>query len=93
MRQIRQMVNFSCFDLVSAKTPPFTNLDCIFCCNIFIYFQKKLQERVLDMLYNSLATPGYLILGEVETPTDNMRRKLECLDARAKIYKKVRRIP
>jgi len=85
---IRQMVNFSYFDLVSTKAPPFMSLDCVFCCNILIYLQKQLQERVLEMLYDSLATPGYLILGEVETPTSSLRDRLECLDAKAKIYKK-----
>ena len=85
---IRQMVNFSHFDLVTTKAPPFMSLDCIFCCNILIYLQKQVQERVLEMLYNSLAAPGYLILGEVETPTNNMDGKLECLDIKAKIYKK-----
>jgi len=85
---LRQMVNFSYFDLVSTEPPPFLNLDCIFCCNILIYLQKQLQEKVLDMLYDSLATPGYLVLGEVETPTDNLRGRLECLDAKAKIYTK-----
>ncbi len=85
---IRQMVSFSSFDLVSTTTPPFTDLDCVFCCNVLIYLQKPLQERVLDTLYSSLATPGYLILGEVETPTNSLSEKLECLDTRAKIYKK-----
>jgi len=85
---IRQMVNFSYFDLVSTTAPPFTSLDCVFCCNILIYLQKQLQERVLEMLYDSLATPGYLILGEVERPTSSLRERLECLDAKAKIYKK-----
>ena len=47
-----------------------------------------LLEKVLGMLHNSLATPGYLILGGVETPTDNPHEKLECLDTKAKIYKK-----
>jgi len=40
------------------------------------------------MLYDSLAVPGYLVLGEVETPTGNLHEKLECLDTNAKIYKK-----
>ena len=44
--------------------------------------------KALAMLYDSLATPGYLVLGEVETLSGNLRGKLECLDARAKIYKK-----
>ena len=85
---IRQMVNFSYFDLVSTTAPPFMSLDCVFCCNILIYLQKQLQERVLEMLYDSLATPGYLILGEVERPTSSLRERLECLDTKAKIYKK-----
>ncbi len=85
---IRQMVSFSYFDLTSTIRPPYVNLDCIFCCNVLIYLQSQLQERVLNMLYDSLAAPGYLILGEVETLTGSLRDKLECLDARAKIYKK-----
>ena len=43
------------------------------------------------MLYNSLNTPGYLVLGEVETLPDNLGLMLECLDAKAKIYKKQER--
>jgi len=85
---IRQMVSLSYFDLTSTIRQPFVNLDCIFCCNILIYLQSQLQERVLSMLYDSLATPGYLILGEVETPTNSLREKLECLDTKARIYKK-----
>ncbi len=87
---IRQMVDFSCFDLTSTARKPLLDLDCIFCCNVLIYFQRQLQEHVLSMLYDSLATPGYLVLGEVETPTGNLREKLRCLDSKAKIYKKVR---
>ena len=85
---VRQMLHFSYFDLTSTSKPPFMNLDCIFCCNVLIYLQKTLQERVLNMLYNSLATPGYLVLGEVETPASSMNGKLECLDSKAKIYEK-----
>lgn len=86
---IRQMVSVSSFDLTSTRQA-LLELDCIFCCNVLIYFQKLLQERVLGMLYDSLATPGYLVMGEVETITGALRERLECLDSRAKIYKKVR---
>ncbi len=85
---IRQMVSFSYFDLTSTIRQPYANLDCIFCCNVLIYLQPRLQEKVLNMLYDSLATPGYLILGEVETPAGSLNEKLECLDNKAKIYKK-----
>lgn len=85
---IRQMVSFSYFDLTSTIRQPFVDLDCIFCCNVLIYLQSQLQERVLGTLYDSLATPGYLILSEVETLTNSVRDRLECLDASAKIYRK-----
>jgi len=85
---IRQMVSFSYFDLASGTKAPLADLDCIFCCNIMIYLQTQLQEKVLGMLYDSLAAPGYLILGEAETPPSDFRQKLECLDSKAKIYKK-----
>ncbi|MBL7125674.1 MAG: protein-glutamate O-methyltransferase CheR [Dehalococcoidales bacterium] len=87
---IRQMVRFFHFDLTSTLGQPLPVMDCIFCCNVLIYFQRQLQERVLDRLYNSLAVPGYLVLGEVETPTTALLEKLECLDGKAKIYKRVR---
>ncbi len=88
---IRQMVSFSYFDLTATVGQPLVDVDCIFCCNILIYLQSQLQERVLSMLYDSLAAPGYLILGEVETLTNNLRDKLECLDIKAKIYKRNRK--
>ncbi len=85
---IRPMVSFGHFDLASARSP-FVNLDFISCCNVLIYFQKPLQERVLNMLYDSLATPGYLLLGEVETPSGQSSERLQCLDSKARIYRKV----
>ena len=85
---IRQMLSFSYFDLTSTIQQPFVNLDCIFCCNVLIYLQSQLQDRVLSMLCDSLAAPGYLILGEAETLANSLNGKLECLDSKAKIYKK-----
>ncbi len=85
---LTSMLHFSYFDLTSNTGLPFTELDCIFCRNVLIYLRKNLQERVLNTLYRSLATPGYLVLGEAETPTENGREMLDCLDGRAKIYGK-----
>jgi len=87
---IKRMVSFSCLDLTSPIRQPILDLDCIFCCNVLIYLQKQLQKKVLGMLYDSLATPSYLVLGEMEAPIGNLGGKLECLDSKAKIYKKVR---
>jgi len=85
---IRNTVSFSYFDLTSTDRPPYPGMDGIFCCNVLIYLQRQLQERVLNLLYDSLAAPGYLVLGEAETPTTSLDGRLECLDSKAKIYKK-----
>ena len=87
---IRHMVHFFHLDLAAADGQTLPEMDCIFCCNVLIYFQRQIQERVLDRLYHSMAAPGYLVLGEVETPTSALLQKLECLDSKAKIYKKVK---
>ncbi len=86
---IRNMVSFAHFDLTSAGKPPFTGVDCVFCCNVLIYLQRQLQERLLNMLYDALVDRGYLVLGEMETPTGSLLKRLECLDSKAKIYQKV----
>jgi chemotaxis methyl-accepting protein methylase len=86
--KIRQMVRFAYFDLTSTASPHSASIDCVFCCNILIYLQRQLQEKVLNLVYDSLATPGYLVLGEVETPTDNLRPKLKCINVKAKIFRK-----
>lgn len=85
---IRPMLRFSHCDLASVREAPFENLDFIFCRNLLIYMRVTLQERVLNLLYDSLAVSGYLVLGEVETLPNSLREKYECLDAKARIYKK-----
>jgi chemotaxis methyl-accepting protein methylase len=86
---IRQALCFSRFDLTSSGRQPFMNLDIIFCCNFLIYLQKNLQEKVIDMLYNSLSSRGYLVLGEAETLPNGFRDKLLCLDKKARLYRKI----
>ena len=44
----------------------FNEFHMIFCRNVLIYFNDKLQNRVHQLLYNSLAPGGYLVLGQKE---------------------------
>jgi chemotaxis protein methyltransferase CheR len=45
----------------------FNEFHIIFCRNVLIYFNHHLQERVHDLLYDSLAMDGYLALGSRES--------------------------
>ncbi|GAB3566908.1 protein-glutamate O-methyltransferase CheR [Spirosoma luteolum] len=56
---------FSTHNLVSDRS--FNEFDLILCRNVLIYFDKELQERVLNLFDSSLGPLGYLALGSKET--------------------------
>jgi len=60
----------------------------IFCRNVIIYFDTTLKARVFNLFDNSLEENGFLILGESESYDD--RDNFETLDAKNKIYRKLR---
>lgn len=59
------MVIFAPHNLLS--DPPFSRLDLIICRNVMIYFQRELQEDVLDTFHYALKPGGFLVLGNSET--------------------------
>lgn len=60
---IERMV-FSQHNLVSDRS--FNEFDLILCRNVLIYFDKDLQNRVIELFDNSLTRLGYLALGSRE---------------------------
>lgn len=56
---------FSTHNLVSDRS--FNEFDLVSCRNVLIYFDKDLQERVLQLFDESIGTLGYLALGSKET--------------------------
>jgi chemotaxis protein methyltransferase CheR len=60
--------------------------DIIFCRNVLIYFDKTLQKRVFNLIYDSMLEDGFLILGESEIPTSKEKFKLFENNTRNKIY-------
>jgi two-component system CheB/CheR fusion protein len=64
-KQIRDMCVFAKHDLTN--DPPFSNLDLIVCRNVLIYFDAKLQEKIIPFFHYGLKTNGYLTLGESES--------------------------
>lgn len=69
----------------------FNEFHLIMCRNVMIYFNKALQERVLDLFGESLVRRGFLCLGSKETLKGTTREeRFEELDAVEKIYRTVR---
>jgi two-component system CheB/CheR fusion protein len=65
IKPIRDMCIFAKHDLT--RDPPFSNMNLIVCRNLLIYFDSKLQERIIPLLHYGLKSEGYLVLGEAES--------------------------
>lgn len=78
---------FSTHNLVSDRS--FNEFDIILCRNVLIYFDKPLQDRVLNLFDESLGTLGYLALGSKETLNfSTIKAKYKQL-GREKIWRKI----
>ena len=89
---IRNMVRFSRDDLASSATfapsaSVFGGFDLILCRNVLIYFNRELQELVLNKFLRCLNPGGFLILGGAETLCQDITG-FQTLDARNRIFRK-----
>jgi chemotaxis protein methyltransferase CheR len=68
----------------------FNEFHVIFCRNVMIYFNAELQDRVHQLLYDSLAMFGYLGLGRGETIRFSpLESRYEPVSVRDRLYRKV----
>jgi chemotaxis protein methyltransferase CheR len=82
-------VVFSQHNLVTDRS--FAEFNVIFCRNVLIYFDRSLQHRVHALFYESLVMFGVLALGSKESLRFSQYEACyEKLDAREKLYRKVR---
>jgi chemotaxis methyl-accepting protein methylase len=86
--EIKKMVEFSYLDLTGKDYLHDINL--IICRNVFIYFTKPLQEKILDQFYHSLADKGYLIIGKNETLVYEARLVFKEIDLHGRVYQKIK---
>lgn len=84
--EIRRMVRFIQADLIRAPAPE--ALDLLFCRNVFIYFERELQEELLSRFVDALRPGGWLVLGKVETLLGPVARRLEVVRSRERVYRK-----
>lgn len=78
----------STHNLVSDRS--FNEFQLIICRNVLIYFNKSLQDKVLDLFDSSLEPRGFLALGSKEQiKFASIGRKYEQLDPKEKIWRKI----
>lgn len=86
-RKLLQQIQFRNHNLVQDN--PFCMAQLIVCRNVLIYFNRQLQEEVLQLLDSSLVTGGFLVLGTEESlMTTSLEKVYTLVDTNAKIYKK-----
>lgn len=62
---LRRPVVWAAHNLTSDAS--FNEFDVVLCRNVMIYFNRRLQDRVLQLIYDSLAVGGFLGLGRGES--------------------------
>lgn len=65
--ELRQVVTFSRFNLMTATFPFRHGFDAIFCRNVMIYFDRPTQETLVNKLARHLVPGGYLLIGHSES--------------------------
>lgn len=71
----------------------FAEVHLIFCRNVLIYFNTSLQERVIELFYNSLVNGGVLCLGTKETIRHSEKElNFSTIDSQNRIFKKKKNI-
>ena len=88
-RSLVDNVVFAQHNLVSDRS--FNEFNVVMCRNVMIYFDKRLQDRVHRLFYESLANFGVLGLGHKESIQFSPHAAAyEELDGREKLYRKIR---
>ncbi len=88
-RSLIENVVFAQHNLVSDRS--FNEFNVIVCRNVMIYFDRRLQDRVHRLFYESLVTFGVLGLGHKESIQFSPHEEsFEELDPNERLYRKVR---
>jgi chemotaxis protein methyltransferase CheR len=86
--ELKHNTLFSIHNLISDGV--FNEFQMICCRNVFIYFESPLQEKILDLFYNSLSPLGFLCMGNKEAiRSDIFKKKFKVINSRENIYQKI----
>ncbi|WP_430824888.1 CheR family methyltransferase [Carboxylicivirga sp. N1Y90] len=63
---LRKVPQFIKHDLVQEEVPFFNKFDIVFCRNVLIYFNSKLQSKIFKLFYEQMYPGSFLLLGNHE---------------------------
>lgn len=85
---VKSLVTFENHDLIAG--PQKSGFNLALCRNLLIYIDSEFKLPVFEAVADSIVDEGYLILGMTETVPSAYRDKLEPINKRCRIYKRVR---
>ncbi len=85
--ELKKRTLFSIHNLVSDGV--FNEFNLISCRNVLIYFNTTLQEKVLQLFYDSLMNFGFLCLGSKESLKGSVAKRFKVIDRKHNIYQKI----
>jgi chemotaxis protein methyltransferase CheR len=84
-RSLKQNIVFSVHNLAVDKS--FNEFQLVLCRNVLIYFNQQLQNKVINLLYESLCPFGFLALGNKESLLFTDKRNMfEEVDKKERIF-------
>lgn len=83
---LRQMIHFARFNLMTPSFPFRQGFDVIFCRNVMIYFDRQTQQTLVNKYADHLHKGGYLLIGHSES-LNGLDHKLDYVEPT--IYRKV----
>ena len=72
--QLKKEVTYRKFNLMSKTLPFKKKFDCIWCRNVMIYFDTPTKHDLVNRMYNSTVSGGYLLIGHSETLDRNQTK-------------------
>ena len=69
--------------------PVVKNVDMVMCRNVFIYFNRSLQEHLIMKFYEALEDDGYFVMGNSENLLGEARQVFRVIDSLSRIYQKI----
>jgi two-component system CheB/CheR fusion protein len=86
IKRIREKIVFSYHNLI--KDPPFIRMDLISCRNLLIYFDNKIQKKVMYNFQFALNQYAYLFLGNSES-LGEISKHYKTIDVKWKIFQNI----
>ncbi|MBU1044898.1 MAG: late competence development ComFB family protein [Candidatus Omnitrophica bacterium] len=84
---VKELVQFKKRNLI--HDPAFPGVDMVTCRNVFIYFNRSLQEHLIMKYHGALNDEGYFVMGTSENLLGEARQVFSGVDSSYRIYQKI----